>query len=69
MTTQAGLDLVGVEQCVNLLLVRSMKERGVVVQRPFVGNRMCVTSLKDPDGYQLHFQSPTDAPEESEYEG
>jgi uncharacterized glyoxalase superfamily protein PhnB len=144
MTTQVDLDLIGVEQCVNLLLVRSMeaslrfyvdglgfrktnqwihngrlewcwldlggsalmlqevvpaeryagefegrvgkgvslnftcrdalafyrlmKERGVAVQRPFVGNRMWVTSLKDPDGYQLHFQSPTDAPEESEYE-
>ena len=144
MTAQADLDLIGVEQCVNLLLVRSMeaslrfyvdglgfrrtnqwihngrlewcwlelggsalmlqevvpaerytgefegrvgkgvslnftcrdalafyrlmKERQVAAERPFVGNRMWVTSLKDPDGYQLHFQSPTDAPEESEYE-
>lgn len=144
MTTQVNLDLIGVEQCVNLLLIRSMedslrfyvdglgfqktnqwihngrlewcwltlggstlmlqevvpaekytrefegrvgqgvslnftcrdalafyrlmKERGIATQRPFVGNRMWVTSLKDPDGYQLHFQSPTDAPEEREYE-
>jgi hypothetical protein len=29
---------------------------------------MWVTSLTDPDGYSLHFESVTDAPEESEYE-
>jgi hypothetical protein len=28
---------------------------------------MWVTSLEDPDGYQLDFESPTDAPEETEY--
>lgn len=143
MTTQTAIDLIGVEQCVNLLLIRSMeaslrfyvdglgfrktnqwihdgrlewcwlelggaalmlqevvpaerytrefegrvgkgvslnftcrdalafyrlmKERAIVTRRPFVGNRMWVTSLKDPDGYDLHFESPTDAAEESEY--
>jgi lactoylglutathione lyase len=36
-------------------------------QRPFVGNAMWVTILTDPDGYKLDFESPTDAPEESEY--
>ena len=46
-----------------------VKERGLDPQRPFVGNRMWVTSIKDPDGYDLHFESPTDAPEESEYSG
>jgi hypothetical protein len=28
---------------------------------------MWVVSLEDPDGYSLHFQSPTEAPEESQY--
>jgi hypothetical protein len=28
---------------------------------------MWVTSLKDPDGYDIHFESLTDAAEESEY--
>lgn len=50
-----------------LTLYREFTARGAPAQRPFVGNRMWVTSLKDPDGYQLHFESPTDAPEESEY--
>ena len=44
------------------------KERGIEAKRPFVGNHMWVTSLLDPDGYSLHFQSPTDVPEETEYD-
>ena len=47
-------------------LYREFKARGVEAKRPFVGNRMWVTSLVDPDGYRLDFESPTDAPEESE---
>jgi len=49
-----------------LTLYREFKERGVAVKRPFVGNRMWVVSTVDPDGYRLDFESPTDAPEESE---
>ena len=49
-----------------LTLYREFKARGVGVKRPFVGNRMWVTSTVDPDGYRLDFESPTDAPEESE---
>jgi hypothetical protein len=30
---------------------------------------MWVTSLSDPDGYQIAFESPTEAPEEAEYTG
>ena len=45
-----------------------VKARGLSVRNPFVGNNMWVASLSDPDGYSLHFQSPTDAPEESEYQ-
>jgi len=36
--------------------------------RPFVGNRLWVVGLTDPVGYRMEFSSPTDAPEESEYE-
>lgn len=50
-----------------LALYREFTARGVAAQRPFVGNGMWVTSLQDPDGYQLHFESVTDAPEETEY--
>jgi catechol 2,3-dioxygenase-like lactoylglutathione lyase family enzyme len=41
--------------------------RGIDAKRPFVGNGLWVTSVVDPDGYHLDFESPTDAPEESEY--
>ena len=56
-------------QCTDAIsFYKSVKERGIGVQRPFVGNNMWVASLDDPDGYSLHFESPTDAPEESEYQ-
>ena len=47
---------------------KELKSRGVGAERPFVGNRCWVTSVTDPDGYRLDFESQTDAPEESEYE-
>jgi len=43
--------------------------RGLSAKRPFVGNGLWVTSLTDPDGYRLDFESPTDVPEETVYEG
>jgi hypothetical protein len=43
------------------------KARGLNPSIPFVGNHLWVTSLLDPDGYRLEFESPTDAPEESVY--
>lgn len=46
-------------------LWREFVSRGLSAKRPFVGNRMWVTQLSDPDGYGLLFESPTDAPEES----
>jgi len=49
-----------------IALYREFKTRGVECKRPFVGNRMWVTQTNDPDGYRLEFESPTDAPEESE---
>ena len=50
-----------------LAIYREIGARGVTAKRPFVGNRMWVTEVIDLDGYQLLFESPTDAPEESEY--
>jgi uncharacterized glyoxalase superfamily protein PhnB len=52
-----------------LALYREFKSRGVQTrQRPFVGNRLWVVPVTDPDGYRMEFESPTDAPEESELE-
>jgi len=55
-------------QCEDALaLYRQFKSRGIQTrQRPFVGNRLWVVPLTDPDGYRIEFSSPTDAPEESE---
>lgn len=41
--------------------------RGLTPARPFVGNKLWVTSLTDPDGYHLDFESPTDVPEDTVY--
>ena len=52
-----------------LALYREFKSRGIQTRkRPFVGNRLWVVPLTDPDGYRIDFESPTDAPEESELE-
>jgi GNAT superfamily N-acetyltransferase/uncharacterized glyoxalase superfamily protein PhnB len=48
---------------------KEITARGINAERPFVGNSMWVTRVVDPDGYDLYFESPTDAPEESEYTG
>jgi uncharacterized glyoxalase superfamily protein PhnB len=50
-----------------LAIYHQANARGLRTQRPFVGNAMWVTNLSDPDGYRISFQSPTDAPEESEF--
>lgn len=57
-------------QCQDALaLHREFKSRGIQARRrPFVGNRMWVVPVTDPDGYRIEFESPTDAPEESELE-
>jgi lactoylglutathione lyase len=52
-----------------LALYREFKSRGIQTRkRPFVGNRLWVVPVTDPDGYFIEFESPTDAPEESELE-
>jgi ketosteroid isomerase-like protein len=46
---------------------REIAGRQVAAKRPFVGNSMWVTGVADPDGYQLYFESPTNAAEETEW--
>lgn len=46
-----------------LAIYHEAKARGLEPSQPFVGNGMWVTSLADPDGYQLGFESVTDVPE------
>ena len=41
--------------------------RGLAPARPYVGNRLWVTSFTDPDGYRLDFESPTDVAEDTVY--
>jgi lactoylglutathione lyase len=50
-----------------LALYREFKSRGIQTRtKPFVGNRLWVVPVTDPDGYRMEFSSPTDAPEETE---
>jgi len=50
-----------------LAFYREITLRGVQASKPFVGNNMWVTSLSDPDGYRLEFESETDVPEGTTY--
>ena len=50
-----------------LAIYREVTRRGIKASRPFVGNAMWVTSLRDPDGYKIDFESGTDVPEETVY--
>jgi lactoylglutathione lyase len=50
-------------------LYRQVTANGIHASRPFVGNSMWVTNLSDPDGYELSFESPTEAPEDTEFSG
>jgi len=54
--------------CADAIAVyHAARSRGLEASRPFVGNNLWVTSLTDPDGYRLDFESPTDVPEETIY--
>jgi len=50
-----------------LAFYHEVKARGMNASKPFVGNGMWVTSLNDPDGYHVDFESPTDTAEDTEY--
>jgi lactoylglutathione lyase len=55
-------------QCLDALaLYHEFTAQGIEIKEPFVGNNMWVVAFRDPDGYQLDFESPTDAPEETKY--
>jgi len=51
-----------------LAIYRDVTSRGVAASIPFVGNAMWATSMLDPDGYRISFESPTDAPEDAVYQ-
>jgi len=51
-----------------LALYREFRGRSLAPEKPFVGNGLWVTSLRDPDGYRIDFESPTDAAEDSVYD-
>lgn len=44
-------------------LFHEVAGRGISASTPVVGNGMWVTSMSDPDGYRLDFESSTDAAE------
>ena len=50
-----------------LAIYLEVTSRGIKASRPFVGNGMWVTSLLDPDGYRLEFESYTDVSEGTEF--
>ena len=54
--------------CADTLAVyRDATSRGIPASVPVVGNGLWVTSLRDPDGYRVDFESPTDIPEGTVY--
>ena len=50
-----------------LAIYREVTARGRQARRPFVGNGMWVTSVSDPDGYRIEFESYTDVAEDTEF--
>jgi lactoylglutathione lyase len=42
-------------------------EKGIQASEPFVGNKMWVTSVSDPDGFRIDFESMTEVPEETRF--
>ena len=50
-----------------LEIYKQATSRGLKTSEPFVGNKMWVVQLKDPDGFDIFFESATDVPEETMY--
>jgi len=50
-----------------LALYHDFRACGVDAAEPYVGNGLWVTGVRDPDGYRLDFESPTDVPEDTTY--
>jgi lactoylglutathione lyase len=51
-----------------LTIYRDALAKGLNPKRPVVGNALWVVSFTDPDGFQVDFESPTDVPEDTEYD-
>lgn len=50
-----------------LSLYKEFISKNIKASEPFVSNNMWLTSLRDPDGYSIEFESATDVPEETNY--
>jgi len=50
-----------------LAIYTQITSNGVSPSEPFVGNKMWVVQVKDPDGYKVSFESFTDVAEETKY--
>jgi len=50
-----------------LTIYNRIISRKVPAAEPFVGNNMWIFWVKDPDGYNIFFESHTDVPEETTY--
>ena len=48
-----------------LSIYADLHSRTIDASEPQVGNGMWVTTLSDPDGYRINFESPTDVPEDT----
>jgi hypothetical protein len=49
----------------SIAIYYDLRARGIEASEPQVGNGLWDTHFVDPDGYHLHFESPTDVPEET----
>lgn len=62
---------VGVSICFmcndSLALYKEFLQNGLSPREPFVGNKLWVVELVDPDGYNICFESPTEVAEETNY--
>jgi hypothetical protein len=47
-------------------IYREFISRGAKASKPVVSNGLWVTHLSDPDGYEIAFESPANAPEDTE---
>ena len=50
-----------------LAIYSQITSNGISASEPFVGNKMWVVQVKDPDGYKISFESFTDVAEETKY--
>jgi len=50
-----------------LAIYTQMTSNRASPSEPFVGNKMWVVQVKDPDGYKISFESFTDVAEETKY--